>query len=139
MRARVLLAALLAGLAVPAAAEDFKVVVNASNPVEAISRDEAAQLFLKKVTRWDTGDVVRPVEPGSAPLRDAFYRRVAGKSPAAVRSYWNQLIFSGREVPPVEKSTDDEVVAFVRSTPWGIGYVSASSPTPGVKTISLRE
>ncbi len=139
MRTRILLAAALLALALPAAAEEFKVIANASNPVETLSKDDAAALFLKKVTRWSSGKVVQVVEPGPGPVRDAFYRKVAGKSPTAVKAYWNQLIFSGREVPPVSKTADEDVVAFVRSNPGALGYVAAGSETPGVKTVALKD
>ena len=73
------------------------------------------------------------------PVRDAFYRKVAGKSPSAVKAYWNQLIFSGREVPPVAKTSDEDVVAFVHSNPGALGYVAADTDTKGVKTIELKD
>ncbi len=139
MRTRILFALATALLAPPALAAEFKVIVNASNPVASMSRDEATQLFLKKVTHWSSGKVVQVVEPAPGPLRDAFYREVAGKSPSAMKAYWNQLIFSGREVPPVSKTSDGDVVAFVRSNPGALGYVAAGSETPGVKTVALKD
>ncbi len=139
MRTRILVAAALVALALPAAAEEFKLIVNASNPVERISKDQAADLFLKKVTRWGSGKVVQVAEPAPGPVRDAFYRKVAGKSPSAVKAYWNQLIFSGREVPPVSKTSDEDVVAYVHSNPGALAYVAADTDTKGVKTIELSD
>jgi ABC-type phosphate transport system substrate-binding protein len=139
MRTRILFAAALMALASPALAEEFKLVVNASNPVESLSKDEAAELFLKKVTRWSSGQVVHVVEPAEVSVRNAFYRSVAGKSPSAVKAYWNQLIFSGREVPPVSKTSDADVIAFVRSNPGALGYVSAGTEARGVKAIALKD
>src|SRR5512133_967174 len=127
MRTRILFAAALVALASPALAEEFKLVVNASNPIESMSKDQTSELFLKKSTRWSSGQVVHVVEPGDQAVREAFYRNVAGKSLTAVKAYWNQLIFSGREVPPVSKSSDADVIAFVRSNPGALGYVSASA------------
>ena len=139
MHARILFAAALMALASPALAEGFKLVVHASNPVERLSKDQAAEVFLKKVTRWSSGQVVHVVEPAEASVRSAFYRNVAGKSPSAVKAYWNQLIFSGREVPPVSKTSDADVVAFVRSNPGALGYVSAGADAHGVKTVELKD
>ncbi len=139
MRTRILLAAALVALALPAAAEEFKLIVHPSNPIEKVSKDQAADLFLKKVTRWDSGKVVQVAEPAPGPVRDAFYRKVAGKSPSAVKSYWNQLIFSGREVPPVSKTTDEDVVAYVHANPGALGYVAADTDVKGVKTIELKD
>ena len=47
-------------------------------------------------------------------------------------------MFSGKETPPVSKDTDDAVVAYVKSTKGGIGYVSASAATAGVKVLKLK-
>ena len=138
IRALALALALLA--AGSAAAEDaFKVVVHPTSTEDALARAQLSQLFLKKMTRWPGGQGVSPVEPADDKLRERFCRAVHGKSLNAVRSYWNQLIFSGREVPPLEKPSDDEVLAYVRATPGAIGYVSAAAETPGVKTVSLKE
>ncbi|MBC8085956.1 MAG: phosphate ABC transporter substrate-binding protein, partial [Phycisphaerae bacterium] len=52
--------------------------------------------------------------------------------------YWQQQIFSGKDVPPASKHTDEDVINFVKSTPGGIGYVSASSAAAGVKVIAVK-
>jgi ABC-type phosphate transport system substrate-binding protein len=123
----------------PSPAQDFAVVVNVSNPVSTLSKDEVAKLFLKKTVSWKSGQSAAPVElPASAKVREAFAREVLNKSVAQVRSYWQQQIFSGRDVPPPEKPTEDEVIAYVRANPNAIGYVSRSANIGrGVKIVSL--
>ena len=87
-----------------ARAQEFTVIVNASNPVSSLPRDEVAKLFLKKTVSWGSGKMVTPVElPPAAKAREAFVRVVLNKSPAQVKSYWQQQIFSGRDVPPPVK------------------------------------
>jgi hypothetical protein len=136
-----LLAGLLALTADPAAspAQDFAVIVNASNPVSTLSKDEVAKLFLKKTVAWQSGQSASPVElPATAKVREAFAREVLNKSVAQVRSYWQQQIFSGRDVPPPEKPNEDEVLAFVRANPNAIGYVSRTANMGrGVKVVPL--
>ena len=106
-------------------AQDFTVIVNASNPVSSLPRDDVAKLFLKKTVAWESGKAVAPVElPPAAKAREEFARTVLNKSISQVKSYWQQQIFSGRDVPPPEKQTENDVVAFVRSNPGAIGYVS---------------
>ena len=133
------LSLLLLGAAAPAAAEEFKVVVHPDNPVAHLSQAQVSRLFLKKTLRWPEGRAVHPVEPTSPRLRERFALSIHEKSLNAVKSYWNQLIFSGREVPPVSKSTDADVIAFVRSNPGALGYVSASTEAHGVKTVALKD
>jgi len=134
------LAAALLALAAPgeARAEDFKVVVHADNPAGQIGRDQLSRLFLKKTLRWPDGVAIQPVEPTAPRLREAFAGQVHRKSPNAVKSYWTQLIFSGRDVPPLERPGDAEVLAYVRANRGAVGYVAASSETPGVKTLAVR-
>ena len=124
---------------VAAHAQEFTVIVNASNPVSSMPKDEVARLFLKKTVAWQTGRAVAPVElPANAKAREAFAREVLNKSMAQVKSYWQQEIFSGRDVPPPEKQTENDVVAFVRSNPGAIGYVSKGADIGrGVKPLAL--
>ena len=140
MRTRTLLATLLLAHAAPALAEDgFKIVVHRANPVTSLTRAQVAQFFLKKTTRWPAGQPVTPVEPADDALHARFCERVLGKSPYAVKAYWNQLIFSGREVPPLERRDDEEVVAFVRGNLGAIGLVSAGTSAGEVKTVPIRD
>jgi ABC-type phosphate transport system substrate-binding protein len=130
-------AALAAG---PAAADDgFKVVVHRSNPVASLSRAQASQLFLKKTTRWPSGQPVQPVEISDDGVRARFCDRVHGKSLKSVKAYWNGLIFSGRDVPPLERRSDEGVLEYVRTNPAAIGLVSGTAPPADVKVVALKD
>ena len=124
----------------PSPAQDFAVIVNVSNPVSTLSKDEVAKLFLKKTVSWKSGQSAAPVElPATAKVRESFAKAVLNKSVAQVRSYWQQQIFSGRDVPPPEKPTEDDVLAYVRANPNAIGYVSKTANLGrGVKVVSLE-
>lgn len=141
MRTLLALALLAAPLAVPAEdAQGFKVVVHRSNPADSISAGRLQQLFMKTVTRWPGGSTIQPVElRGQPPARQEFARRVLGKSLPALKSHWNKLIYSGREVPPVEMASDEEIVAFVKANEGAIGVVSASAATAGTKVLALAD
>ena len=120
---------------------DYAVIVNAANPVASISKEDLAKLFLKKTSTWSTGQNAAPVElPPSAKVREAFAREVLGKTLPQVKSYWQQQIFSGRDVPPPEKPTEGDVVAFVRANPNAIGYVTKGvNLGRGVKVVSVAQ
>lgn len=122
----------------PAQAGDFKVVVHPDNPVGALTVAQVSRLFLKKTLGWAEGRPVQPVEPASPALRERFAQAVHGKSLNAVRSYWNQLIFSGRDVPPLVKPDDAGVLALVRADPGAIGYVSSGADLTGVKVLTVQ-
>jgi len=133
-----LLAALVLAAALPAGADDFRVVVHRDNPVGHLSTAQVSRLFLKKTLRWPEGRPVLPVEPASPRLRQQFARTIHERSLDAVKSYWNQLIFSGRDVPPLEKPDDAGVLAYVRAEPGAIGYVSSGADVSGVKILIVE-
>src|SRR5690349_15446086 len=110
----------------PARGSAFVVVVNDQNASDGVSRIVVSRFFLKKAARWENGAVVLPVDlPANSPIRDAFSREVLAKSVSSIKAYWQQQIFSGRDVPPPEKMNDAAVLEFVQSNPNAIAYVSA--------------
>ena len=121
------------------AQNNFVVVVNAANPASNIPKAAVAALFTKKTHEWEDGTPVFPVDlPADDPVREAFTLAIHGKSPQAIRAYWQQQIFSGREVPPPERSSDEQVLAYVRTTAGAIGYVRPTARLgPGVKVVGL--
>ncbi|MEM9555170.1 MAG: hypothetical protein AAGC60_13020 [Acidobacteriota bacterium] len=116
----------------------YRVIVNSSNPADQISKDLLSSYLLKKKSRWDHGITVEPADLDSqSQTRVALSEDVHGRSVASIKNYWQRQIFSGRNVPPPEVSSDSEMVAFVSSNPGGIGYVSASASLSGVKSIRV--
>lgn len=109
-------------------AQRYVVVVNAANPVSSLHRDKVNAIFLKRLTRWDDGRPMSPVNLGRASAtRDAFTKAVHGKSVNAIESSWQQQIFSGKDAPPPALNSDADVLAYVRANPGAIGYVSAGA------------
>jgi ABC-type phosphate transport system substrate-binding protein len=129
----------LAGARAAQAQTGYRVIVNATNPTESLTRTELSRLFLKKVTAWKSGRPVVVVDQVEhAPPRAPFTRDVHEREIASVKSYWQQMVFAGRAVPPTEKMSDAEVLAFVGANPNAIGYVSASVPLgDGVKVLAI--
>lgn len=121
------------------AAEPFVVIVNAANPKSTMGVEELSDAFLKKMQRWPQGDEVMPVDlTEESKIRESFSRLALQKSTAAVKAYWQKMIFSGREVPPPEKASGAEVVVYVRSNRGAIGYVAADTPLgSGVKVVRI--
>jgi hypothetical protein len=117
----------------------FVVVVNMTNPASSIGRSELAALFTKKEQSWRDGSPAFPVDlPADDPTREAFTVAIHGKSSQAIRAYWQQQIFSGRQVPPPERDSDEQVLAYVRSTVGAVGYVRPTARLgPGVKVLGL--
>jgi hypothetical protein len=117
----------------------FRVVVDPDNPASEMTRDGLADAFLKASTRWPDGTTIRPVDqkPDSA-VRKIFSERILKRTIIAVRSYWQQRIFSGRDVPPPELESDEAVIRYVREHRGAVGYVSGAVDAGGTKVVSVK-
>lgn len=118
---------------------DFVVIVNARNPMKSAKRSLVADAFLKKTTRWDDGETIRPVDQKpSAEIRRKFTKAVLKRTVAAVRNYWQQKIFSGRGVPPPELDSDEDVVEYVQKHVGAVGYVSGDTKLRSTRALTIR-
>lgn len=139
-----LLIALLVTLATPATATEtraqgFVVIVHPGEPLPTMDRKFLSDVFLKKITRWGDDSMISPVDLGPrSAVRAEFSEDVLNRSVSAVRNYWRQSIFSGRDVPPPELDSDSDVVAYVVRTPGAIGYVSTSAELKGARLVQIR-
>jgi ABC-type phosphate transport system substrate-binding protein len=120
-------------------AQAYVVIINPNNPASAVDRQFLEDALLKKATRWPNGEVIRPVDlAASSPVRHAITADVLRRSVEAVKGYWQQRIFSGRDVPPPELDTDDEVVEYVLKYDGAIGYVSNGANLGGARVVPVE-
>ena len=122
-------------------AQEFQVVVHAGAGLTEISRDDLSKIFQKKAGRLPSGENAHPVDRGDdAAVREAFSQAVHGRSAQQIAAYWQQQVFSGRDFPPQQKDSDQEVLAYVASTTGAIGYVAAgASLGAGVKAVRVAQ
>ena len=133
-----LVAVLFAGSLSAQGSAQYQVIVNTANPVASLTREEASRLFLRKVVTWKPGEIVQPVDQAEdSPVRRSFSKAIHHKDVNGVKRYWQELIFTGQGVPPVERASDEEVVAFVAASRGAIGYVGPGA-TLGRKVRALR-
>jgi len=133
------LLAVLVATPTRAAPSAFRVIVNPANHVTALDRKLLTEVFLRKTTRWPGGELIRPVDLGTdSAVRRRFTEDVMNRSVAAVKSYWQSLIFSGRAVPPPELDSDEEVMRYVAKYAGAVGYVSGVGELSGVKVVAVK-
>jgi ABC-type phosphate transport system substrate-binding protein len=142
-RFRIVLPLLLLAGVIPAGAAGeprFTIIVNAANPLSALSKEEASEIFLKKVGKWPDGSEIVPIDQAEdSEVRREFCWYVHGRKAAAIRNYWEQAYFSGKRTPPPWMSSDDSVEQFVAANPRAIGYVTAAAELPDrVKPVRLE-
>jgi ABC-type phosphate transport system substrate-binding protein len=122
-----------------AAPPGYRIVVNPQNAAVTVDRKFISDAFLKKVTRWPDGEPIRPVDQQpESPMRARFSDEVVKRSVSAVKSYWQQLVFSGREIPPPELDSDEEVIRYVLRFPGAVGYVSGAASLDRVKVVTVK-
>lgn len=129
---------LLAVLSMVAASAnaDVVVVMSAKGGPDSLSAAQVSQIFLAKSNSLPGGGAAVPIdqEEGAA-VRDEFYKKVASRDSAQLKSYWSQLMFTGKAQRPKRVSGDDAVKKAVGATPGGIGYISASAVDASVKVV----
>lgn len=139
---RVLLAAalVLAAHATSAQAQGFKIIVNASNPMTSVSREQLSHFFLRP-SAWEDGSAVVAVDlEETSDVRKNFSRAVLKRDVAAVKAGWMQLMFAGRGVPPTLRHDDASVESLVAGNPKAIGYVAADAQVTGhVKVLKVTD
>lgn len=134
-----LLALAILPLGREAAAQEFQVVVNTANSISSLSKDELSKIFLKKADKFSNGVQAVAVDlKADNSAREAFSQAVHGRGAGAIASFWQQQIFAGKDVPPEEKGSAADVIAFVAANPGAVGYVPAGTDVgSGVKVISV--
>ena len=133
------LAAFATGVAPVASADAlYRVIVHPQVKGTQIPRAALSSIFLKQAPRWGDGRTVLPVDQSMrSSVRKSFSADVLQQGIVEVQVYWHRRMAAGVTPPPV-KTTDEEIVSFVASTPGAIGYVSAAMPLPdSVKAVEI--
>ena len=123
-------------LSVTAGATDMVVIVSAKSPVSVLRVEQVAAIFLGQTARFPDGSEAVPLDQRvGSPLRDTFYSRVTGKTPALLKAYWSKMVFTGRGQPPVEAIDDAAVRHQVAENPELIGYINRSALNDSVRSV----
>jgi phosphate transport system substrate-binding protein len=116
------------------------VIVNRSNPIDAVGRRELRALFLGEKTTWPHGRRVTPVlrEPGH-PERSAALRLIYGMSEDDLaRHVIHQTFTGGSAGGPRALATADGVKRFVFNVPGAIGVVRLADVDDTVKALKVN-
>ena len=131
-----LAAAVLAMSAQTAMAAEVVVIVSARNHVAAMRPDQVADIFLGQAGHFPDGAEAVALDQGiGSPLRDAFYAKVASKTPALLKAYWTKMIFTGRGKPPREAPNSAAVRKQVADNPALIGYIDRVALDASVRAV----
>ena len=122
-------------LAANCAFADVVVIVSANSGVGSLSQDQVGQIFLGKRNAFPNGETAVPVDQGDDTVKGEFYDKVTGKGSAQLKSYWSQMVFTGKAKPPKVLSDNSEVKKLVANNPNIIGYIAADAVDDTVKVV----
>jgi ABC-type phosphate transport system substrate-binding protein len=128
--------ALALGLCSGPSVADVVAVVSSNSSVTALTKNQVADIFLGRASRFANGESAVPIDQaeGSA-VRDEFYAKVAGKAASQVKAHWAKIIFTGRGHPPEEAPNSAQVKKLVVKNPNAIGYIEQSMVDATVKVV----
>lgn len=126
-------AALLMGSSVLSA--EPVVIINAANQTN-VTKEDVKKLYLGKIKRFSNGNkaVVFSLSEKTE-IKSAFNKKVLGKSASQFKSYWSQLIFTGKAKPPKELSSEAAVKEAVANEVNAIGIVDSALVDEKVKVV----
>jgi ABC-type phosphate transport system substrate-binding protein len=121
---RVVLWAIMLFTAAPALAfADVYVIVN---PSLNLSADDIKNIYTGEKELAESTKI-RPQDNSAA--REEFLRKVLQLDVAKYESLWTKKSFRDGINPPTVRASDAEVIAFVKSNPGAIGYVTTAPPS----------
>ncbi|WP_211225140.1 hypothetical protein [Oceanobacter kriegii] len=103
------------------------VVANNQDGSIQLTRSQVRNLFMGV----SVGKGLEPValQPGNQ-LRTRFNTEVIGMAENRIQSYWAQMKFTGRQTPPEEFSSEQELIEYLSQHPGSVGYVSSEASLP---------
>jgi ABC-type phosphate transport system substrate-binding protein len=118
----------------------LRVIVNIGNKTTRMTRKEVSDIFLRKRIRWADNTPAVPLDlKYDDPTRVEFSKFIHGRSPSFIKNYWQQMIFGGYELPPLEKTVDEVLIA-VAADRGAIGYIPIDVAVPDtVKEIEIGD
>ncbi|WP_349282320.1 phosphate ABC transporter substrate-binding protein [Polaromonas hydrogenivorans] len=127
------------GLGASVAAADVVVVVlvvSAKNPMATMNKNQVADIFLGKTSRFPDGRQAVPIDLAeSSAARDEFYLNVTGKSPSQLKAHWAKIIFTGRGEPPLEVANGAELKKRMADNPNVLGYIERNMVDDSVRVV----
>ena len=127
------------GFGPPAAAanDDLVIIANPELSGNSIKQRDLQRIYLGKQTQWKDDTSIVPVMLKSGPLYDEFIEGYLDRSVQRFVTYWRQMVFTGKGIPPKSFASESDLVDFVARTPGAVGFASTSSVTTEVRVIPV--
>jgi ABC-type phosphate transport system substrate-binding protein len=120
-----------------AANDDLVIIANPDLEETTIEYRDLQRIYLGKQTQWKDDTSIVPVMLKSGPLHDEFIEGFLDRSVQRFVTYWRQMVFTGKGMPPKSFASESDLVDFVARTPGSVGYASAGAEVTEVKILEL--
>jgi len=116
---------------------ELVIVANPEVSADHLQQAELERIYLGKISRWHDGSTVVPAMLKAGPAHEEFVEDYVARPLHRFVTYWRQMVFTGKGVPP--RSFDDEaaLLDFVAATPGAVGYVRPGADTGAVKVLKV--
>jgi ABC-type phosphate transport system substrate-binding protein len=132
------LALCLGGTVAFAADDGLVVIANPGISLESIESKDLQRIYLGKKTMWEDGTSIVTVMTKNGSVHDRFIEDFLDRSVQRFATYWRQMVFTGKGVPPRSFVQEADLVSFVASTPGSLGFASVGADMSGVKVITVE-
>ena len=114
------------------------IIVNSEVTESELDKGELERIYLGKKSRWDDKTTIVPAMLKGGGTHEEFVDQYLDRTMQRFVSYWRQMVFTGKGVPPKSFATEAELRNFVATTPGAVGYLSAGASLPGVRALTIR-
>lgn len=135
-RASLLVTLVAGGLLSMFSHAELVVILHPAVPIDKLSREEVARIFMKKSKTLPNGQEVIPLSQSSrSEVNERFFLAVTGQQKMQRDAYWARLLFTGAARPPEDVKNDKNVKKRVASDRRHIGYINAANIDKTVKVV----
>lgn len=117
--------------------QGFLVIVNSDVQLDSISLEELGRIYLGKKRTLAGKNISRLASLESGDIHREFLETCLNRSHSSFINYWKRMVFTGKGLMPRVFSDENQLVEYVRKNKSAIGYISASTPHPGVNALKI--
>ncbi|MCP5104963.1 MAG: hypothetical protein GY950_16370 [bacterium] len=114
-----------------------KVIANAANDRESISKQELKAIFLGEQIHWKDGSKIKIADNLDKEAADEFYRTFVGKKVSRVKKIWIKKMLRGKMNPPESFKDSSALLTYVSAGKYCIGFVTGETAPDGVKVLKV--
>ena len=118
----------------PVWAVEFAVIGHPQGPLVALNDKQVKRIFLGRQRSFDDGSSI-DLAWQTGETGDVVLKSLTGKSASMVSAVWSGLLFSGEAKMPADLKSDAEVINWIKTDVYGVGYIHKKSVTPQTRVL----